>query len=157
MFVFTLEYILRLWTCNLKQEYSSPIMGRIRYMLTPAAFIDLVVVIPFYLPFFFNWTCVFFGCTVYSDSLPCSKWPDIQNLRMYYVAIVLLCRTSFEISWIVYESDFSGLLIFVFMSGVFVWRLFLFHTQCIPFSGSLVQPILSFGRKRVPLVLKRGQ
>ncbi|MZH46642.1 MAG: ion transporter, partial [Nitrospinae bacterium] len=54
MFVFTLEYILRVWTCNLKQEYSSPIMGRIRYMLTPAAIIDLVVVIPFYLPFFFE-------------------------------------------------------------------------------------------------------
>lgn len=54
MAVFTLEYILRVWTCTLKAEYSSPVIGRIRYMLTPAAIIDLIVVIPFYLPFFFD-------------------------------------------------------------------------------------------------------
>lgn len=54
MVVFSLEYILRVWTCTLKPEYNSPISGRIRYMLTPSAIIDLLVVIPFYLPFFFD-------------------------------------------------------------------------------------------------------
>lgn len=54
MVVFTLEYVLRVWTCTLKPEYSSPVSGRIRYMLTPSAIIDLMVVTPFYLPFFFN-------------------------------------------------------------------------------------------------------
>ena len=54
MVVFSIEYGLRVWTCTLKPEFSSPIKGRIRYMLTPSAIIDLVVVIPFYLPFFFN-------------------------------------------------------------------------------------------------------
>ncbi len=54
MAVFSIEYGLRIWTCNLKPEFSRPVKGRIRYMLTPAAIIDLIVVVPFYLPFFFN-------------------------------------------------------------------------------------------------------
>ena len=54
MAVFSIEYGLRVWTCTVKPEFSSPIRGQIRYMLTPSAIIDLVVVIPFYLPFFFD-------------------------------------------------------------------------------------------------------
>jgi voltage-gated potassium channel len=54
MVVFSIEYGLRVWTCTLKPEFSSPIRGRLRYMLTPSAIIDLLVVIPFYLPFFFE-------------------------------------------------------------------------------------------------------
>jgi len=54
MAVFTLEYLLRVWTCTLNPEFAAPIRGRIRYMLTPAAIIDLMVVMPFYLPIFFD-------------------------------------------------------------------------------------------------------
>lgn len=54
MIVFTVEYLLRVWTCTLKPEFDGPVSGRIRYMLTPSAIIDLIVVIPFFLPLFFN-------------------------------------------------------------------------------------------------------
>ena len=54
MVVFSIEYGLRVWTCTLKPEFSGPIRGRIRYMLPPSALIDLMVIIPFYLPFFFD-------------------------------------------------------------------------------------------------------
>ena len=37
MAVFSIEYGLRVWTCTVKPEFSSPIRGRIRYMLTPSA------------------------------------------------------------------------------------------------------------------------
>lgn len=52
--IFSIEYVLRVWTCTLNPEYSSPVRGRIRYIFTPAAIIDLMVVVPFYLPIFFN-------------------------------------------------------------------------------------------------------
>lgn len=48
---FTVEYALRLWTCTLKPEYASPIMGRIRYALSPMALIDLGSFVGVYLPF----------------------------------------------------------------------------------------------------------
>lgn len=47
--VFSIEYILRLWTCNLKEKFKQPIKGRIRFALTPLAIIDLLAVLPFYL------------------------------------------------------------------------------------------------------------
>jgi voltage-gated potassium channel len=49
--VFTIEYILRLWTCVEEKRYAHPVLGRIKYALSPAALIDLVAILPFYLPF----------------------------------------------------------------------------------------------------------
>lgn len=48
--VFSVEYILRLWSCTSDQRYSGRIMGRIIFAFTPLAIIDLVAVLPFYLP-----------------------------------------------------------------------------------------------------------
>lgn len=50
--VFTIEYLLRLWTANLNPTYKKPVIGNIKYALTPLAIIDLLAVLPFYLPFF---------------------------------------------------------------------------------------------------------
>jgi voltage-gated potassium channel len=51
--IFTLEYIMRLWVSDLKDGFSHPIKGRIRHMLTPLAIVDLLAILPFYLPLFF--------------------------------------------------------------------------------------------------------
>ncbi len=50
--VFSLEYIVRLSLCTLNPRYAHPVRGRIRYALTPLLLIDLLAVLPFYLPFF---------------------------------------------------------------------------------------------------------
>jgi voltage-gated potassium channel len=47
--VFTAEYILRVWCCTQNPEYRAPVTGRLRYMVTPAAIIDLFVILPFLL------------------------------------------------------------------------------------------------------------
>jgi len=44
--VFTIEYILRLWSCDVDPKYSSPFLGRLRFALTPLALIDLLVILP---------------------------------------------------------------------------------------------------------------
>jgi voltage-gated potassium channel len=48
--VFTVEYLLRLWTCTENPKYCRPITGRIRYALTFYLMIDLLAILPFYLP-----------------------------------------------------------------------------------------------------------
>lgn len=48
--VFTVEYVLRVWSCTAKESYRDPIWGRLRFMLTPLAIIDLIAILPFYLP-----------------------------------------------------------------------------------------------------------
>ncbi len=47
---FTVEYLLRLWCCTISHKYRHPLWGRIRYILSPLALIDLFVILPLYLP-----------------------------------------------------------------------------------------------------------
>ncbi len=51
VFIFTIEYAFRLWSCTVTKEYRQPVFGRIRFMFTPLAIVDLLSIIPFYLPF----------------------------------------------------------------------------------------------------------
>jgi len=48
--IFTVEYALRLWTANVAEGYSDPIRGRLRYALKPLLVVDLMVLVPYYLP-----------------------------------------------------------------------------------------------------------
>lgn len=48
--VFTLEYVLRIWSCTSDRKYSDSFFGRLRYGLLPLSIIDLVAILPFYLP-----------------------------------------------------------------------------------------------------------
>jgi voltage-gated potassium channel len=49
MWIFLIEYLMRLWACNGNERYFKPISGRLRYMVTPLALIDLITVLPFLL------------------------------------------------------------------------------------------------------------
>jgi voltage-gated potassium channel len=47
--IFSIEYVLRIWSSNHDPRYRHPITGRLRYMLSPGALIDLLAILPFYL------------------------------------------------------------------------------------------------------------
>lgn len=51
--VFTIEYILRIWTAPLIYPDRKPGLARLRYAVRFMAVIDLLSILPFYLPFFF--------------------------------------------------------------------------------------------------------
>jgi voltage-gated potassium channel len=48
--IFSIEYILRLWTCNVDIPYKGRLKGRVKYFFSPLALIDLVAILPFYIP-----------------------------------------------------------------------------------------------------------
>lgn len=50
--MFTAEYVLRLWSCTADPRFAQPVRGRLRYAVTPLALVDLVAIVPFYLPWF---------------------------------------------------------------------------------------------------------
>ncbi len=52
--VFMLEYLLRVWTCTVDPRYASPVQGRLRFALTVFALIDLIAILPFFLPLVMN-------------------------------------------------------------------------------------------------------
>ena len=49
--IFTVEYLLRIWTANVNKKFQGIIKGRIKYALTPLALFDLFSIIPFFIPF----------------------------------------------------------------------------------------------------------
>ncbi len=49
--IFTIEYLLRLWTADLKFPESGPVRARLRFMFSTMGLIDLLAILPFYLPF----------------------------------------------------------------------------------------------------------
>ncbi len=48
--IFTIEYLLRLWTCTTDKRFTGAMKGRARFAATPLALIDLMAFLPFYLP-----------------------------------------------------------------------------------------------------------
>lgn len=50
IFIFSIEYTLRIWCCTCDERYSRPILGRIKYAFTPLMLIDLLAIAPFYMP-----------------------------------------------------------------------------------------------------------
>ncbi|MDR1895782.1 MAG: ion transporter [Prevotellaceae bacterium] len=51
VYIFTVEYLLRLWACTSETKYNRPIVGRLRYFFSLGALIDLLAFAPFYMPF----------------------------------------------------------------------------------------------------------
>lgn len=49
--IFSIEYLFRLFSCTASVKYSGPVLGRIKFIFSPMSIIDLISIIPFYIPF----------------------------------------------------------------------------------------------------------
>ena len=52
--IFSIEYLLRLWTADLKFKNESKIDSRIKFIISGTGIIDLLAILPFYLPLIFK-------------------------------------------------------------------------------------------------------
>lgn len=52
--IFTAEYLLRLWVAPIDPRYAKPFWGRIRYAFTLMAMVDLLAILPAFLPLIFT-------------------------------------------------------------------------------------------------------
>ncbi|HWQ68134.1 MAG TPA: ion transporter [Methanospirillum sp.] len=53
LIIFTLEYLLRLWSCTIARDLKGMILDRIRYALRLFQLVDLISIMPALFPFFF--------------------------------------------------------------------------------------------------------
>jgi voltage-gated potassium channel len=49
--IFSIEYFLRILTCPSSDKFQGNFKGRIKFIFTPMAIVDLISILPFYLPF----------------------------------------------------------------------------------------------------------
>lgn len=52
--IFTIEYVLRVWSSNQEEKYKHSVWGRLKYMVSPGALIDLMAILPFFLHILFG-------------------------------------------------------------------------------------------------------
>lgn len=48
--IFSIEYLLRVWSAVEESQYRKPILGRLKYMRSILSIIDLMAILPFYIP-----------------------------------------------------------------------------------------------------------
>ncbi len=48
--IFTAEYLARVWVCTEDPDYAHPVKGRLRFAVQPMVLMDLVAIVPFYIP-----------------------------------------------------------------------------------------------------------
>jgi len=48
--IFTIEYLIRIWSITEKKEYSGPFKGRLKYLFSFYSLVDLLAVVPAYVP-----------------------------------------------------------------------------------------------------------
>ena len=48
--IFSIEYFIRVWACTLNEKYRNSFWGRLKYIFSIEAIIDLLAILPFYLP-----------------------------------------------------------------------------------------------------------
>lgn len=51
LLIFSIEFLLRIWVITEEEKYRHPLRGRLKYIVSFSAIIDLLAIVPFYLPF----------------------------------------------------------------------------------------------------------
>jgi voltage-gated potassium channel len=52
LIIFTIEYVLRLWSCTSNEKYRQPLIGRLKYSVKFFTLMDFLAIIPLFLPLF---------------------------------------------------------------------------------------------------------
>lgn len=48
--IFTAEYLVRVWACTEDPDYAHPVKGRLRFAVQPLVLLDLLAILPFFIP-----------------------------------------------------------------------------------------------------------
>ncbi len=56
--IFTIEYLLRIWSCTVDEEYKHPVWGRVKFAFSFFALVDLIAILPFYIGLYLTSTAI---------------------------------------------------------------------------------------------------
>ena len=114
--IFSIEYLARVWSTveSSNNKFKHPVWGRLRYMFTPMALIDLLVILPLYLGFFLAVDLRFmrvlrllrvFKLTRYSSSMTVLLDVLADETRSIGAALFVLCMLIVIASSLTYLAE----------------------------------------------------
>lgn len=109
--VFTVEYLTRVWSIvdnKWQRQYAHPLWGRLRYMFTPMAIIDLLAVAPFWLSMLFPVDLRF---------LRVVRLLRVLKLTRYSAAMNLLFEVMREKARVIAAAMFSVFIILIVIAS----------------------------------------
>jgi len=113
VWLFAVEYALRVWCCVENPTFAHPLWGRLRYVRTPMALVDLVAFLPSML--------VWFGVSLDTRSLRVLRLVRIFKLTRYSDALDLLLTVVRREASAFVSAVFIMLIIIVFAaSGIYL-------------------------------------
>jgi Ion channel. len=77
--VFTIELLLRVWSCTVDPRFSGPIKGRLKCLFTTSLLVNLLVIVPFYAKPFFPGTDVFVNAAIMLIILKLLTYSSVFN------------------------------------------------------------------------------
>ena len=77
--VFTIELLLRMWSCTVDPRFRGPIKGRLKCLFTTSLLVNLLVIVPFYAKPFFPGTDVFVNAAIMLIILKLLTYSSVFN------------------------------------------------------------------------------
>ncbi|KAJ0397789.1 hypothetical protein P43SY_006491 [Pythium insidiosum] len=111
--IFSIEYALRFWSCVEDERYSSPGVGRLKWMLQPMSVIDLLALIPFYIEIGLKYLVI----PSYQAAL------TLRSLRLLRIISFLRLERSYSAMTnmrVIFSKKKEELLVVSYLTGVLV-------------------------------------
>jgi len=106
--IFTIEYVLRMWSCVENPEYKKPVRGRLRHMFNFMPIIDFIAIAPFYLSMFTG---------VDTRFLRVLRILRVFKLTRYFRALEILLQVIKQEGSILISALFIMIILIVLASG----------------------------------------
>jgi len=110
--IFTVEYLARLWSCTSSEKYSNTLTGRIKFALTPMLIIDLLAILPFYLPLLIPFDLRFLRV------MRLLRLFLLFKLERYSVSVQILTNVMKDKKELLYLTVFMGFILLIVSSSL---------------------------------------
>ena len=106
--IFSVEYLLRLLSCTSKEKYRNPVVRRLKYIFSAGAIIDLLAILPFYLPLFAALDLRFIRILRLTRGMVYYTWQQVHKVWQYLLELPMVFTLDETSAGV---SDFSNLLV----------------------------------------------